>query len=183
MIIPPTIFYIQVRAKFVPTTVGGGALPADGTFYAFFGQVGSNLNMHQMYFATLAAAEKEAEKDIYKVTKNGVVVSQTAILKYDKGLSYYRLYLNEDQAAGLNKGGILRNTFFKAQISKFKGLGTPVEGQIPGTPGTPGNPGPGITPPNPVDPEKPIIPGNVDANIEATISITPWKLVTSEHEI
>lgn len=176
---PTQLTYIQVRTKFTPTEVKGGALPADGTFFVMFGQIGSNPYIHQLYFATEAAANAEAAKDIYK---NGNV-QQTAVLKYDKGLCYYRLYLNEDQAAAANKGGITRNTFFKAQISKFKGLGTPSEGQIPGTPGTPGNPGGGVTPTDPTDPTKPITPGNVDANIEATISIVPWLLITSEHEI
>ncbi|WP_293913670.1 MULTISPECIES: Mfa1 family fimbria major subunit [unclassified Sphingobacterium] len=180
--------YIQVRSKFTPTTIqAGGTLPADGTFYVLFAQEGTNNYTHQLYFSTLAAAEQEAAKDRWKVTTTvgGVptTVSQTAILTYEKGLCYYRLYLNEDQAGGANKAGILRNTFFNAQITKINGLGTPKEGQVPGEPGTPGNPGGGVKPTNPVDPEKPIVPGNVDANIEATISITPWKLVTSEHEI
>ncbi|QQT24251.1 Mfa1 family fimbria major subunit [Sphingobacterium spiritivorum] len=179
--------YIQIRSKFTPTTVSDGTLPASGTFYVVFGQVGSNLYMHQLYFASKTEADKEAASDKYKVTKtvNGVAttVSQSAVLTYENGLCYYRLYLNEDQAAGANKAGILRNTFFNAQITKINGLGTPKEGQVPGEPGTPGNPGGGVTPTNPVDPEKPIVPGNVDANIEATISITPWKLITSEHEI
>lgn len=178
------VTYIQVKTKFTPAKIEAGAtLPADGTFYVVFGQIGTDPYIHQLYFASKDAADIEAAKDKYKVIKNGQPVFQTAILTYNQGLCYYRLYLNEDQAAGANKVGIFRNTFFKAQISKFNGLGTPLEGQVPGGPGTPGNPGNGVTPPRPVDPEGPVNPGNLDASIEATITITPWTLITSEHEI
>ncbi|MGJ1419133.1 Mfa1 family fimbria major subunit [Sphingobacterium spiritivorum] len=178
------VTYVQVKTKFTPAVVEeGAALPGDGTFYVMFGQIGTDPYIHQLYFASKEKADEEAVKEKYKVIKNGQPVFQTAVLKYDKGLCYYRLYLNEDQVAGANKVGIFRNTFFKAQISKFKGLGTPLEGQVPGETGTPGNPGGGVTPIKPVDPEGPVNPGNLDANIEATITITPWTLITSEHEI
>ncbi|MGJ1365203.1 Mfa1 family fimbria major subunit [Sphingobacterium spiritivorum] len=177
---PTQVTYIQVKGKFTPKKLeDGGSLSADGTFYVMFGQVGSNDAMHQLYFSTEAAANVEANLSKY----NNGTKQRTAILKYDKGICYFRLYLNEDQAAGATRLGILRNTFYKAQITRIKGLGTPLEGQIPGTEGTPGNPGGGVTPINPTDPTKPVTPGNLDANIEATVTITPWKLVTSEHEI
>jgi|GEM_PF-5605809 len=178
--LPTQVSYIQVRAKFTPNSVPDGSLPADGTFYVVFGQMtSSGAYIHQKYFATKDAADIEAADPKYKNGNN----QKSAVLKYDKGLCYYRLYLNEDKFAGGNVADIFRNTFFKAQITKFKALGTPIEGQIPGTEGTPTNPGGGVTPTNPVDPTQPIKPGNVDANIEATITITPWRLINSEHEI
>ncbi|MGJ1265555.1 Mfa1 family fimbria major subunit [Sphingobacterium spiritivorum] len=177
---PTQVTYIQVKGKFTPTTLQAGGTPnADGTFYVMFGQIGSNDALHQLYFSTQAAADAEAALSKYS---NGTT-QRSVVLKYDKGICYFRLYLNEDQVAGATKLGILRNTFFKAQITKINGLGTPLEGQIPGTPGTPGNPGGNVKPPKPVDPTQPVNPGNLDANIEATITITPWKLITSEHEI
>lgn len=177
---PTQVTYIQVRAKFTPTKLEGGATAnADGTFYVMFGQIGSNDALHQLYFTTKAAADAEAALPKY----NNGTTQRSVVLTYNQGYCYFRLYLNEDQVAGATKLGILRNTFFKAQITKINGLGTPIEGQIPGTPGTPGNPGGGVKPPKPVDPTQPVNPGNLDANIQATITITPWNLITSEHEI
>ncbi|QQS97087.1 Mfa1 family fimbria major subunit [Sphingobacterium spiritivorum] len=177
---PTQVTYIQVRAKFTPTKLEDGATPnADGTFYVMFGQIGTNDALHQLYFADKTKAEAEAAKTDY----NNGTVQRSVVLTYNQGYCYFRLYLNEDKVAGATKLGILRNTFFKAQITKINGLGTPLEGQIPGTPGTPGNPGGNVKPPKPVDPTQPVNPGNLDANIQATITITPWTLITSEHEI
>ncbi|MGJ1419135.1 Mfa1 family fimbria major subunit [Sphingobacterium spiritivorum] len=176
------VTYVQIKTKLTPAALEDGALPANGTFYVMFGQEGSDRRIYQRYFATKTAADNAAKETKYWDNATNKKL-QTAVLTYDNGLCYYRLYLNEDQLAGANKVGIFRNTFFKAQISKFNGLGAPLEGLVPGGPGTPGNPGGGVVPIGPVDPEGPVNPGNLDASIEAIITIQPWSLITSEHEI
>ncbi|KAF5281380.1 hypothetical protein FQR65_LT14718 [Abscondita terminalis] len=175
---PTQVTYIQVRAKFTPTQLETGATPnADGTFHVMFGQIGTDNTLHMLFFADKTKAQAEADLSKY----NDGIKQRSIVLTYDKGYCYFRLYLNEDQVAGTTPLGILRNTFFKAQITKIKGL-VHIKGRIRELRAL-RNPGGGVTPPDPTDPTDPVNPGNLDANIQATITITPWKLITSEHEI
>ncbi|MDR2039999.1 MAG: Mfa1 family fimbria major subunit [Bacteroidales bacterium] len=79
--------------------------------------------------------------------------------KYDNGTGYYRIWV---QDADGNRG-VLRNNYYVLNVTKISG---------PGLPSVPG-----------VDPEDPNLPIEEDTYISVEVTILPWNVESSDHEL
>jgi hypothetical protein len=178
------VSYISIKAKFTPTadalgnTPGPTPIATGDTFIAVFtsddpGTPGlPGIGVH--YFHEDDAAEAET----YRAAKDGVS------LTYQNGECYYRIYLNPD-GDGLSTGrpyDILRNVFYKVNITKINTIGTTDPDQIPGATGTPGFPGGTVVAENPA-----VLPGDAispaqNTNIAATIQVVNWDEKSGDYE-
>lgn len=181
------VSYISLRATFTPTDDGEplgfgttptvtGTFPA-GTFYAVFSNdVGSvstptpGIAVH--YFPVLADA------NAYAATHSGEV------LTYTGGFCYYRIYLNPNGNGTTtgNQYDILRNVFYKVNITRINTIGTTLPDHIPGSNGTPGYPGGTVVAENPAVVATDVISPPKNADIVSTITIADWVSVEEDYE-
>lgn len=153
--------YAMVRLKVTPTAVyNNEPLASDGTFYvlarhdALHGSYvfASDADYNLLYFAT----EKDA--NAYKAEAN--LNDQYEIQHYTEGLAYYRVNLQTETAEGAalaEKYSVIRNHFYRVNVTDVKALGAPTAG--------------GTVPENPDEPLE------ADAWLAAEISVDPWVAV------
>ena len=84
---------------------------------------------------------------------------------YKDGVCYYRVWIQDSEG----KRGVLRNTYYVLNITKISGAGLPYV--------------PGVDPENPDEPENPDQPIEEDTLISVEITVLPWDVQESEHEI
>ncbi|MCM1337000.1 MAG: Mfa1 family fimbria major subunit [Candidatus Amulumruptor caecigallinarius] len=153
--------YAMVRLKVTPTQVyNSEPLASDGTFYVLARHdevhgsyvFASDNDYNLLYFAT----EKDATA--YKAEAN--LNEAYEIMRYAEGLAYYRVNLQSETAEGTalaDKYCVLRNHFYRVNVTDVKALGAPTEA--------------GTVPTNPDEPLE------ADAWLAAEISVDPWLTV------
>lgn len=85
--------------------------------------------------------------------------------KYENGIGYYRIWVQDAE----NVRGVLRNNFYVLNINKITGPGLPYV--------------PGVDPDDDTNPEDPNFPVDEDTYISVEITVLPWNVETSDHEI
>ncbi|WP_276348102.1 Mfa1 family fimbria major subunit [Daejeonella sp. JGW-45] len=175
------VSFVSLRATFTPTDDGEpvgfgttptvtGAFPA-GTFYAVFSNdPGAVLTptpgMAIHYFPSTG----EADADAFATAHSGVKITYTG------GFCYYRIYLNAS-GNGTTTGNpydVLRNVFYKVNITKINTIGNSHPDDIPGASGTPAFPGGSVVAENPEVLPTTVISPPVNADIETTVTIADW---------
>lgn len=86
-------------------------------------------------------------------------------LKYDAGTSYYRIWVQDAS----NQKGVLRNNYYVLSVNKITGPGLPYV--------------PGVDPLDPTNPVDPNLPVEEDTYVSVEVTVLPWDVQTSEHEI
>lgn len=181
------VSFISLMATFTPTDDGEplgfgttptvtGTFPA-GTFYAVFtNDPGSILSpvpgIAVHYFPV------EGDADAYALAHDGIK------LTYTNGRCYYRIYLNS-AGNGTTTGNpydVLRNVFYKVNITRINTIGTPHPDQIPGEDGTPGFPGAPVVAENPAVVGTDVINPPKNADITTTITIADWDPQEGDYE-
>lgn len=84
---------------------------------------------------------------------------------YENGTGYYRIWVQDAE----NKKGVLRNNFYILNINKITGPGLPYV--------------PGVDPDDETNPEDPNLPIDEDTYISVEVTVLPWNVETSDHEI
>lgn len=134
--------YTLVRLTVSPETVyNNEPLASDGTFYvlgrhdAFHGSYvfASDADYNLIYFAT--------EKDANNYRTDAKLSDEYQIFKYTNGYAYYRVNLiteTSEDALLADKYSVLRNHFYRVNVTDVKALGAPTEdGTIPENPDEP----------------------------------------------
>lgn len=85
--------------------------------------------------------------------------------KYENGTGYYRIWVQDADG----KRGVLRNNFYILNITKVTGPGLPYV--------------PGVDPEDPTNPEDPNLPIEEDTYISVEVTVLPWDVQSSDHEI
>jgi hypothetical protein len=175
------VSFVSLRAVFTPSNDGEplgfgttptvtGAFPA-GTFYAVFSNdPGAVLTPTPGMAIHYFPSTDEAAADAFATAHSGVK------LTYTGGLCYYRIYLNAS-GNGTTSGNpydVLRNVFYKVNITKINTIGTSHPDHIPGATGTPGFPGGSVVAENAAVTATTVISPPVNADIETTITIADW---------
>jgi hypothetical protein len=149
--------YILVRAQFAPDPaqiVGGGPLPADGTFYvgATDGRIYSSIADAQSYAYGSA--------DQYVST-------------YTAGKVLYYVWLNPDNIQKPINSPVIRNNIYHVNINSFQSIGLNWNPLIPPGSSTPHNPdsqpSTGVEPPSLVNPNDPLSDSNTYMSVEVTV--------------
>ncbi len=178
------VSYISLRAVFTPyddgeplgfgtTPTVTGVFPA-GDFWAVFSNdpssSGSPVPGVAVHFFPI-----EDDADDYIAEHGGDK------LFYEDGFCYYRIYLNPGGTTG-NKYDVLRNVFYKVNITKINTIGTTLPDHIPGQLGTPGFPGTvdteltaAVQPTDQINPP-------VNADIVTAITIEDWADESGDYE-
>jgi hypothetical protein len=181
------VSFISLKATFTPTDDGEpagfgstptvqGAFPS-GTFYAVFSNdVGSNgapvPGMAVHFFPV------QGDAAAYALAHSG------EILTYTGGFCYYRIYLNPNANGGAtgNAYDVLRNVFYKVNITRINTIGTVSPDNIPGALGTPGFPSSSLLTDYPEVLPAHVINPPVNADINTTITITNWSDQQGDYE-
>lgn len=149
--------FALVRAKATPKEklYGNKNLPNDGTFWVAARNISasaswifaSDNDYKIIYFASKADTEK--------YIKDAKLGSDYKAYEYKQGLCYYRVNLiNADTEDLSMKYRVLRNNYFRANVTEIKNLGAPT--------------GPGVVPD---DPDTPI---EQDSYIACEINVVKW---------
>ena len=85
--------------------------------------------------------------------------------KYENGTSYYRIWVQD----GNNNIGLLRNNYYVLNINKITGPGLPYV--------------PGVDPEDPTNPEDPDKPIDEDTYISVEVTVLPWDVETTDHDL
>ena len=85
--------------------------------------------------------------------------------KYDNGTSYYRIWVQD----GNNNIGVLRNNYYVLNVNKITGPGLPYV--------------PGVDPDDPSNPEDPDKPIDEDTYISVEVTVLPWDVQTTDHDL
>ena len=109
-----------VRAAFIPnkiTTIVSGDLT-----------VNDNTNTTPATFYTVTPSVSEGTYFFYNETMANTFATEKGVtaLEYTNGLSYWHIYLNKDPRSPqtpANRWDVLRNDFYKCNITKISGLG------------------------------------------------------------
>jgi hypothetical protein len=143
------VTYASVRARFVP----GQYLDGTGAVKPGTPVIGTTFWMVSLNDGTKNYFDVSSEADAYVLlhAADGAVKSP----EYTNGYCYFTLFLNPK-----GKYNVIRNSFFKATITKIV---------------APGNPTP--DPLNPTDPVK--IPTDMTCNLE----VLPWTLISDNYEL
>lgn len=99
-----------------------------------------------------------------KALANGFTADHFSKL-YENGIGYYRIWV---QDANNNKG-VLRNNYYILSVNKISGPGLPYV--------------PGVDPDDNTNPGDPNLPIDEDTYISAEVTVLPWNVETSDHEI
>ncbi len=175
------VSFVSLKAVFTPTNDGEplgfgttpentGVFPA-GTFYAVFSNdPGAVLTPTPGMAIHYFPSTKETEADAFALAHSGIK------LTYTGGFCYYRIYLNAT-GNGTTTGNpydVLRNVFYKVNITKINTIGNTHPDDIPGASGTPAFPGGSVVAENPVVLPTTVILPPANADIETTVTIADW---------
>ncbi|MCD8080550.1 MAG: Mfa1 family fimbria major subunit, partial [Bacteroides sp.] len=144
---------VYLKGKFEPATVvdkdkSPSTLPADGSFWRIKN--------------TAANALIKYEPEFYS-ERPDVAAGQEAV-EYKGGISYYTLYLANEQTTTDNKYTVKRNSYYKVTITKVSNAGEPDDDEEELIP-------------------EPEIPLDGAGLIEATIKIVDWDPIEQDGEI
>ncbi|MCC8036398.1 MAG: Mfa1 family fimbria major subunit, partial [Rikenellaceae bacterium] len=160
--------YYAVKAQFYPSqkaswdgsdlTVDGNSIGNVGvTFYLV--KVIDNLNSGEilnLYFYDQTEAADFVTAGGYTSGSVDYTVASSSAIEYTDALCYYTVYVN----FGYDYD-VYRNDFYRSTITKINGLGDAA--------------------PGPIDPDVPPVDGRTD--IEMSITVEPWNLVSSQDEL
>lgn len=133
--------FAVVRLTCKPKAIYEGKTLTEGTFFVLahtYEDTGTwsfltGDDRKMLYFASADDAEA------YKAER-GEVLSAYHVYEYTNGICYYRIDLvhDKDTPDGTELHKIMRNNYYRANVTKIDALGSPnVEGLVPGNPDTP----------------------------------------------
>lgn len=163
----PAKVYSAAKKTNDAVTLTEGKLPSDGTFYVVAKNdaktasyvFAANASYDILYFTTETAAKGY-------ITAASLSSSEWKAYKYDKGQVYYRVNLVSDKNAaadGPDKYCVLRNHYYKINVTDVKALGAPTTAGVV-----------------PTDPDQPL---EADAWLDAEINIEDWQVVDMDDTV
>lgn len=151
------VTYISVRGKFIPNTFHKYDVDSLKT-EANNAEVTVDLYVVKDVDVVFFKSKTDAER--YAKDRLGIPVDKIAdrVLTYKGGYSYFHIWLDAQEAGNIH--ATLRNRVFDAMITEIKSLGNPN--------------------PQPTDPD---VQTPTTAELKVEVSIKPWTLVSSEHQL
>lgn len=151
------ITFAMIQVKLTPTkfTDADGTLAVDGTFYAVaqYEKAATTKADQIVTYHGIYKTEEKANAAITRLTADGV--HNCSVIKYEKGISYYRLNLRDlKKTTPFERYALKRNSYYQVRVNGINN--------------------PGVANVKDLFPENQTTPAEETTNIKATITVADW---------